>query len=96
MGAPIRYPGGKSLAVGLVVELIPNTVEKVVSPFLGAGSVEIAVAKELSLPVTLIEVCDVCGKPILKKQKLGKRKSNDALCHGACLYYKITKSYGNF
>ena len=45
----------------------------------------------------LIEVCDVCGKPLFKAQKLGKRKSNDALCHDECLYYKIdhlkVKSY---
>ena len=40
-GAPIRYAGGKSLAVGLIVELIPDTVKKIVSPFLGGGSVEV-------------------------------------------------------
>jgi len=59
MGAPIRYPGGKSLAVGLVVELIPNSVKKVVSPFLGAGSVEIAIAKELGLPVIGYDIFDI-------------------------------------
>ena len=36
----------------------------------------------------LIWVCDVCGKPLLKNQKLGKKASNDALCHDKCLYYK--------
>jgi hypothetical protein len=35
VGAPIRYAGGKSLAVGLIVELMPDNVERVVSPFLG-------------------------------------------------------------
>lgn len=59
MGAPIRYPGGKSLAVGLVVELIPNNVKKIVSPFLGAGSVEIAIAKELGLPVIGYDIFDI-------------------------------------
>jgi len=39
----------------------------------------------------LIYVCDVCGKPLLKHQKLGKRASNDALCHADCLYYLIGK-----
>ena len=33
----------------------------------------------------LIEVCDVCGVPLLKKQQLGRKASNDALCHSACL-----------
>lgn len=42
--------------------------------------------------IVLIEVCDVCGKPLLKGQKLGKKKSNDALCHRKCLYYKNSKS----
>lgn len=37
----------------------------------------------------LVEVCDVCGKELLQGQKLGKRKSNDALCHDECLHYKI-------
>lgn len=39
----------------------------------------------------LVEVCDVCGEPLLKGQELGKKMSNDALCHDNCLYYKIGK-----
>ncbi len=35
----------------------------------------------------LQNVCDVCGKPIKRGQKLGKKKSNDALCHADCLCY---------
>ncbi len=50
-GAPIRYAGGKSLAVGLIVERIPDGVRRVISPFLGGGSVEVACATELGLPV---------------------------------------------
>lgn len=42
--------------------------------------------------IVLIEVCDVCGKPLKKWQKLGKKKSNDALCHDECLYYKKVSS----
>lgn len=37
--------------------------------------------------IGLIEVCDVCGKALKKGQKLGKKKSNSALCHDKCLYY---------
>ncbi len=44
--APLRYGGGKSLAVGLIVEYIPNSVRRVISPFIGGGSVEIACATE--------------------------------------------------
>ena len=58
-GAPIRYAGGKSLAVGLIVELIPDTVKRVVSPFLGGGSVEVACAVELGLPVLASDIFDI-------------------------------------
>src|SRR3989344_5161619 len=59
MGEPIRYAGGKSLAVGLIVERIPNNVNKVVAPFLGGGSVEVAIAKELNIPVIGYDIFDI-------------------------------------
>lgn len=59
MGAPIRYAGGKSLAVGLVIERIPDNVKTVVSPFLGGGSVEVAISKELGLPVIGYDIFDI-------------------------------------
>ena len=58
-GAPIRYAGGKSLAVGLIVERIPNNVERIISPFLGGGSVEVACAVELGLPVIATDIFDI-------------------------------------
>ena len=42
IGSPLRYAGGKSLAVGLITEFLPKDVKKVVSPFIGGGSVEVA------------------------------------------------------
>ena len=45
----IRYAGGKSLAVGHVVELLPDSLTKVISPFFGGGSIEIAMTKMLGL-----------------------------------------------
>ena len=59
LGAPIRYAGGKSLAVGLIVELIPRDARRVISPFLGGGSVEVAVANELELPVIGYDIFDI-------------------------------------
>ena len=50
-GLPLRYAGGKSLAVGYVIEHLPPGVERLVSPFFGGGSVEIACARELKIPV---------------------------------------------
>lgn len=58
-GCPLRYAGGKTLAVGLVLELIPDNVKRVVSPFFGGGSVEIAIARELELEVIGADIFDL-------------------------------------
>ncbi|MCY4009896.1 MAG: DNA adenine methylase [Anaerolineaceae bacterium] len=59
MGLPLRYAGGKSLAVGHIVEQLPETVTQLVSPFFGGGSVEIACAKELGISVRGSDVFDI-------------------------------------
>ena len=58
IGSPLRYAGGKSLAVGLITEFLPKDVKKVVSPFIGGGSVEVALAKELGLEVVGYDIFD--------------------------------------
>lgn len=57
--SPLRYAGGKSLAVGFVVQLLPDNIERLVSPFLGGGSVEIACANELGIDVFAYDVFDI-------------------------------------
>jgi len=57
--SPIRYAGGKSLAVGHVVELLPDNIKKVVSPFFGGGSIEIAMSKKLDLEVVGYDIFDI-------------------------------------
>lgn len=42
--SPLRYPGGKARAVGIILSLIPADIKIMISPFLGGGSVEIAAA----------------------------------------------------
>lgn len=50
--SPLRYAGGKSKAVGLILQHLPALREKkIVSPFFGGGSVEIAMASELGYEV---------------------------------------------
>ena len=44
MKTPLRYPGGKSRAVKHILPHIPESVERVCSPFFGGGSVELALA----------------------------------------------------
>jgi DNA adenine methylase len=42
--SPLRYPGGKSRAVPQIMELLPQGLDKICSPFIGGGSVELACA----------------------------------------------------
>jgi len=55
----IRYAGGKSLAVGHVIELLPDNTRRVISPFFGGGSIEIALSKELGLEVIGFDIFDI-------------------------------------
>ena len=57
--SPIRYAGGKTLAVGHVVELLPKNIKKVVSPFFGGGSIEIALTKKLGMQVIGYDIFDI-------------------------------------
>ena len=59
LGSPLRYAGGKSLAVGYVVELLPENLSRLVSPFMGGGSVEIACARELEIEVIAYDIFDI-------------------------------------
>ena len=55
----IRYAGGKSLAVGHIIELLPNDTKRVISPFFGGGSVEISMSKYLDLEVIGFDIFDI-------------------------------------
>lgn len=59
LGAPIRYAGGKSLAVGHIIERLPDGITRLVSPFLGGGSFEVACARELGIEVTAYDIFDI-------------------------------------
>jgi DNA adenine methylase len=82
--SPIRYAGGKSLAVGHVIELLPHNIKKVVSPFFGGGSIEIAMSKNLDLEVIGYDIFDIlCNywtfqieQPELLYKELRKLKPN--------------------
>ena len=58
-GLPLRYAGGKSLAVGYVLERLPAGLESLVSPFFGGGAVEIACARELGIRVCAYDVFSI-------------------------------------
>jgi len=58
-GLPLRYAGGKSLAVGHIIEHLPDDIPMLVSPFFGGGSVEIACVRELGIKVKGYDVFDI-------------------------------------
>ena len=80
--SPLRYAGGKSLAVGNVIELLPDNVKRVVSPFFGGGSIEIAMSKYLGLEVIGYDIFEILinywkfqiERPELLYQELKKLK----------------------
>ena len=45
MKTPLRYPGGKSRAIKHILPHIPPDCGELCSPFLGGGSIELAVAE---------------------------------------------------
>ena len=50
--SPLRYAGGKTKAVGLILEKLPKLRErKIVAPFFGGGSVELCLSQELGIEV---------------------------------------------
>lgn len=50
--SPLRYAGGKSKAIGLILENLPSLKEKkIISPFFGGGSFELVLSKELGFEV---------------------------------------------
>ena len=59
LGSPLRYASGKSLGVGYVLERIPRDIDRIVSPFMGGGSVEVACARELGMEVVAYDVFDI-------------------------------------
>lgn len=57
--SPLHYGGGKTLAVGLILEYFPNDIKRLVSPFMGWGSVEIASVLKLDLEVKAFDIFDI-------------------------------------
>jgi len=55
----LRYAGGKSLAVGHILELLPDAPRNIMSPFMGGGSIEISLAKDLGLKVVAYDIFDL-------------------------------------
>jgi DNA adenine methylase len=83
--SPLRYPGGKSRAVDIILSYIPRDTKKLCSPFLGGGSVELACAAQ-GMEVKAYDVFEplVCFWNALLKD-------NKALHTEVMKYHPITK-----
>jgi len=58
--SPLRYAGGKSKAVGLILHYLPKlNHKKIVSPFFGGGSFELCLSQELDIEVIGYDVFDL-------------------------------------
>lgn len=52
LSSPLRYPGGKTKAVGIILDILPKlNRKKIVSPFFGGGSVELCLSQSLGIQV---------------------------------------------
>ena len=60
MKTPIRYAGGKSKAYKIITEYIPRLPypQRIISPFIGGGSLESKWSSELDIPVNGIDIFD--------------------------------------
>jgi DNA adenine methylase len=47
--SPLRYPGGKSRAARAIADLIPQTETRLCAPFMGGGSVELALCSRMEV-----------------------------------------------
>ena len=54
--SPLRYVGGKSRAVSIILNLIPEDIKSVISPFFGGGSVELALVSTRNVKVKGFDV----------------------------------------
>jgi DNA adenine methylase len=42
--SPLRYPGGKTRGIEFITQFFPKNLDKLLSPFVGGGSIELSVA----------------------------------------------------
>ena len=60
ISSPLRYAGGKSKAIGLILNELPKLKNKrIISPFFGGGSFELCVSQMLDIEVVGYDVFDM-------------------------------------
>ncbi len=95
-GSPLRYGGGKSLATGHIVEKIPSNIKRLISPFFGGGSIEIACANNIGIEVIGYDIFEILTNywqvqlksPFSLYDKLNKLKPTKETYHKVKLQLK--------
>ena len=70
--SPLRYPGGKSKAIGMILENLPLLKEKkIISPFFGGGSFEICLFQKLDYEIIGYDIFELLVNfwNVLKNEK---------------------------
>jgi DNA adenine methylase len=56
---PIRYAGGKSRAIKHIIKYIPKNVSKIISPFIGGGSLEVYLSNAMDKKVIGYDIFNI-------------------------------------
>jgi len=60
ISSPLRYAGGKTKAIGIILENLPKLkTKRIVSPFFGGGSVELCLANNLHFEIIGYDVFEI-------------------------------------
>lgn len=79
--SPLRYSGGKSRAIAQILKYIPSDVTRLCSPFIGDGSIELALAAQ-EIEVYAYDIF----KPLIQFW-------NEVLHHPKRLYKQVQQFY---
>mgnify|MGYP001596347536 CR=1 FL=1 len=84
--SPLRYPGGKTRAIKELIQYFPPGLDRIASPFIGGGSLEI----ELAYRGSKVFGYDIF-KPLTAFWKI-LLKDPQGLAEKVLQYYQLTKS----
>lgn len=87
MKSPLRYPGGKTRAVKYILPLFPEDMEELCSPFVGGGSIELALASK----GVNVHAYDIFDPLVCFWQKLSQ--NSDFLANLATTYRPLSKEW---
>ncbi len=96
--SPLRYPGGKSRAVKGILSVFPENIERMCSPFLGGGSIELA-CSSLGIKVYGYDIfsplIDFWQEVLSNPEEIAER-AREYLPLSRSEFYNLQKAYTSF